>query len=516
MPITSHKKNIIVFILTSVICTCLYLFTRSTQLTWANYGNDSGDFLAALLTTGIPHPTGYPTYMMLGFLLQRVPFGDFYFRAILLSLLPAALSAGVMSLVAKKYLFREGILINYGFSLFTGLVWGLAPFLWSQALIVEVQGLQSLFITCAIWWCLYLFQPSPQVFSIWKVGFFAVVFGLGLGNHLTLLFFLPVIMLGNLFAYKQGMPIKMIVFQVIGTAIALLVYLYIPLRARTYPAINWGNAANWEGFWWLISGQAYHHLVFELTLAQFLNRLSALAAILRSQVGVVGIILAVLGIVQNQLSNRYVRFMLFYIFFIYALFAIFYGTDDSIVYLLPSFAVLTIWIGLSLPILMDVRFHGIAFGKWAILVCLILFIAAVPTNWQKVYSPDDTQAAEFAEMAINNVPENAILLTHSDPDSFPLWYYHFGLKQRQDLTIIVLPLSQYRWYQEILNHIYPQIKFPSLIKNFSNNSQSWGEQTANLNSDHIICRSELIRLKDLSIEISCTNQQVFTFPIQNK
>ena len=42
----------------------LYGLTLAPGLTWAHGGVDGGDLLAAALTAGVPHPTGYPTYQI--------------------------------------------------------------------------------------------------------------------------------------------------------------------------------------------------------------------------------------------------------------------------------------------------------------------------------------------------------------------------------------------------------------------------------------------------------------------
>ena len=49
----------------------LYAATMSRGITWLNTGHDGGDFVSAARSFGVPHPTGYPTYV----LLLRV-FGD--------------------------------------------------------------------------------------------------------------------------------------------------------------------------------------------------------------------------------------------------------------------------------------------------------------------------------------------------------------------------------------------------------------------------------------------------------
>ncbi len=43
----------------------LYWFTAASGLTWAHDGADGGDLLAAALTGGVPHPSGYPLYTAL-------------------------------------------------------------------------------------------------------------------------------------------------------------------------------------------------------------------------------------------------------------------------------------------------------------------------------------------------------------------------------------------------------------------------------------------------------------------
>ena len=144
-------------------CGLFYLFTVSQRLTWANFGNDGGDFLAAILTAGIPHPTGYPTFTVLGILLQKVPIGDPYFRVALLSWLPAAIGAGLFSLWVKDVLAKKPKAIAIPTALLTGLAWGLMPFLWSQAVIVEVHGLQSLFLVLVLWWFWILLKGNQKI-----------------------------------------------------------------------------------------------------------------------------------------------------------------------------------------------------------------------------------------------------------------------------------------------------------------------------------------------------------------
>ena len=509
----TRKYPFTLFFITAAITGYLYLFTASTRLTWASYANDSGDFLAAILTSGIPHPTGYPTYMLLSGLYQKLSFGTPYFRAILLSLLPVALSAGLMAILFQKFFTKPQNKFAALFSLFTGLVWGFSPFLWKQATIVEVHGLQSLFILLATWWVLELSEVPPSS-SFWKLAILALFFGFGLGNHITLVLFLPAIIIASYAAFRKGTSAGRLCLQIIFLLLGALVYVIIPIRASQIPPINWGNASNWEGFWWLISGQAYQNLLLDISFLKILSRISALAALLRQQFGVVGIILAIVGIVQFTFQSKLTRALFIYIFIVFAIFSILYGTDDSITYLLSSFAVFSIWIGLSFPIIQSWTWRKFPIGLAVLSFAAILFLISIPKTFRNVDVSSKTAPADFAETLLPQLPANAILATAADPDSFPLWYYHFGLGWREDLTIFTLPLTQFRWYQETLIHTYPAIKFPSPINEFKNGNQTWGEQVARLNPDHPYCKSQIIRGESSQIKISCSGGESYNFLIE--
>ena len=81
----------------------LYLFMLPARLTWSNFGGDSGDFLAAVRTGGIPHPSGYPTYVLLARVFQSLPLSTPYWRGALFSALSAALAAGLLCLWTAQF-----------------------------------------------------------------------------------------------------------------------------------------------------------------------------------------------------------------------------------------------------------------------------------------------------------------------------------------------------------------------------------------------------------------------------
>ena len=68
-----------------VLLLVIYIRTLAPGLTWANGGSDGGDLIAAAATRGIPHPTGYPLYLLLARLFQLLPVGSLAYRTNLMS-----------------------------------------------------------------------------------------------------------------------------------------------------------------------------------------------------------------------------------------------------------------------------------------------------------------------------------------------------------------------------------------------------------------------------------------------
>ena len=88
----------------------LYIFTACPTI----YPGDSGEIVTAAYFLGIPHPPGYPLYMMLGKLFTFLPAGSIAFRVNLLAAFFGALGAGLLyvllRVVGKKF-FTENTLL---------------------------------------------------------------------------------------------------------------------------------------------------------------------------------------------------------------------------------------------------------------------------------------------------------------------------------------------------------------------------------------------------------------------
>ena len=169
----------------------VYLLTIAPGLTWANDGSDGGDLITAAATGGIAHPTGYPLYLLLARLFQLLPVGSLAFRTNLMSAIMTALAAVLVYIIVTRSWITSGAIQAWPAGLAAGYAFGLAPLIWSQAVITEVYALQS----CLVLVILYLYIqpvqtsiPAQKRQDRWR----GLWLGLAMGNHLTTLLLIPV------------------------------------------------------------------------------------------------------------------------------------------------------------------------------------------------------------------------------------------------------------------------------------------------------------------------------------
>jgi len=490
----------LVSVLISLSLMLIYLSVAPTRLSNANYGSDGGDFLAAVLTTGIPHPTGYPTYTLLGRLFQLIPLSTPVFRGMLESLLPAALAAGLLT-AWMCFVLGAKTPAHLGAALLAGIAWGVAPLLFSQAVIVEVHGLQALFIILALWWVTLnlTHTPGQEVKGLLGLSFLV---GLGFGNHLLIALLIPAGVFAILYMARQTRDWKLVLAQGTLVVMGMLVYLYLPLSAKNYPAINWGNPQAWRGFLWDISADPYQGLLFHINTPTLLDRLRSIASLLLDQFGFLGLAAGAIGVIQYSFRIKWLRWVLVWIFFAYLAFAIGYSTGDSVGYLIPAVMAFAIWIGLSIPSLISIHWKRIPIG--ALLAVLLTFSIwmRIPGTRSRLDPRLQDQPAQYAEQLLQQAPDKAIIYTTTDQDTFPLWYYHFGLGERPDLRIIVLPLTQFVWYQQALVHTYTNLNYPALYTTDQPDAD-WGKAIAGLNPSHPVCNTRLSAESDTGVAFQC-------------
>lgn len=467
VPLTESvaARRVVFFPVVVIVLFTLYIFTLAPGISWANYGVDSGDFAAAAVVLGIPHPPGYPTYTLLAHLFQRLPFSDPALAMNVLSALCTALAGGLFAhLVAGTVDRSERMRQLLG--IISGLALGTAPLIWSQAVITEVHGLNLLFVVLGF----YLARSLADDQRVLDFKVYAVALGLGLalGNHVTIVLVLTAVAVLWLRRWRSRLLDRPGLFRIaLAVMLGALVYLYLPLRAITNPVINWGDPQTWGRFFWTISADPYQGFAFSLPTDQLPRRIAAWATLLRQAFGYPGLALGVLGLMYGRSRIRALDWVAVWTTMVYSVFSIGYSTADSTAYLIPAQLGFLWMIGLGLAyacswIVQRMPDHAarVQYGLPALF--LVSILAGAWAHYDSVDASHDLRAIDYARNSMQQAPDRAVILTWQAFDAFPLWYVHLALEQRPDLAVIVVPLLQYDWYQEQIAVLYPELEMPGM------------------------------------------------------
>jgi hypothetical protein len=230
------------------------------------------------------------------------------------------------------------------------------------------------------------------------------------------------------------------------------------------------------------------------------GRLLAWFSLLREQYGLLGLVLGAAGAVLSSQSDRRLGCLLLWVFSSYSLLALAYHTADSSVYLLPATLVGAVWIGFALWAAWPARWRALPWGKLLSLVFFLVLLARFPAVYRQVDPRPDHRLGQFSQSLLEAAPPRAMVLTQSDPDTFSLWYDHFGLKRRPDIAVVATSLTSFRWYQETLVHTYPDLRLPAPSQD---GDVQWGERVIQLNPDRPICRTRIGLEEPLSLSFDC-------------
>lgn len=459
------------------ILAVIYASTLAPDITWANRGYDGGDLIAAAATGGIAHPPGYPTYLVLARIAQLLPFGSLAFRTNLMSAVCAILAALIVADLVRGAIGGEGgnqggARIRVWAGVLAGLGFGLSPLVWSQAVITEVYALNALFVALVIRLA-PLNGGASQPWHPWLERLGGLVFGLGLGNQVTIVFLLPIWLLGGIALEEveagagrglQGWYSRLrwdslgrrLVWLIPGVCI----YLTLPLRARSGSPVNWGDPIDLERFWWLVSGDLYRSFIFSLSPDFIWARLREWAWLVRDQFSLAGLVVSLYGLSFGRPRSKRFYWITGYIFLAYTVFGIGYDTPDSYLLLIPAILCLGLWFGLGAATLL-VEAAGTRWRSWLVplaagALALALIIGAV-RHYPEVDASQDQRAVEFGEAVLSGTPQEAILVTRENEDTFTMWYYVYALGRRPDIAVINSGSLVYAWYRERMQEIYPDL-----------------------------------------------------------
>jgi hypothetical protein len=362
----------------------------------------------------VPHPTGYPTYVLLGKLWSLLPIGSVAWRMNLLSALCTAGAVGTAVLVAGRLGVRP-ILAGTA-----GLLVAFAGTVWSEALVAEVNALHLLFVALLVLFALrWRDERRP---SDLRIG--ALLAGLALGNHLLVLAVVPFVALFVLWTGRAELRERpRLLFEAVGLAlVGLAVYAFIPIRAALGPADRYGWLLQPGGFWHLVSGGTFRQSMtfgspesLELVRVQF----PALVELVTARIHWVALPIAFLGLLALAFVGRdrrapvatavLIAAMLVGTVYLYA------GYRGSLEhYLLVGFLVVGLGFGVAVEGLLRVAERSGPEAAVLVLPAVLLVFSVGWENWPRQDLSGDRAGEELGTEVFAALPDGAVLVTYWD------------------------------------------------------------------------------------------------------
>jgi hypothetical protein len=470
---------------TFVVVLVIYLVTLApTTAFW-----DTSEYIAAAKVLGIPHPPGNPLFVILAHTFGLLPLAASYAERVnLFAATTSAAAAGFWFLVSERWL--RGIVqvrwARYAAAFAGVLVSATSWTVWNQSTVNEKVYTVSLLSIALVMWLVVRWgddEPGPHR-DRWLV-LIAYVMALTSTNHLMGVLAGPALVVYVLWTDWRVITRPTVI---VGILLAVLVgvslnYLWLPMRAAQYPAINEGEPIGffsqalkdvlnrvqygkppiterqasfaaqlgtfWQYFTWQFA-RDWGRLSGVATAVFAVLGLSGLGALWKSdrRAGIAGV--ALLGTLTVGL--------VFYMNFKYGFSQ--YPDQANLprevrerdYFFVGSFAVFGAFVACGFGALMQgivdgLRDRGSPRARWAA-ASPVLLLALVPPfgNHATASRAHETMARDFAYDMLNSVEPYGVLITAGDNDTFPLWYAQEVEGIRPDVTLANLSLMNTDWH----------------------------------------------------------------------
>ena len=394
---------------------------------------DWGEMQTVPHVLGVAHPTGYPAYVLIGWVAQLAPLGSVAFRANLLS---ALLVAGALAVTAA-------ILIRLGvrpiIAVAGALALGAVRTVWSTATVAEVDPLHLLLVALLLHRALvWADERRPRDLVIGSL-----LVGLALGNHLLTLFVAPFVAIFVIWIGRHEIAARprALAAMTATAALGLSAYLYVPIAAAGSPLV-YNGPVTIERFAWLVSGTQFRGQFGFLEpggAADLAGSFASLSSVLARTGTPVFPVLGTIGLMVLFRWRRAYGLMSCAI-----LLATLYAWAT---YLRLEHYLLVVWLVLAIGAAVAVesvarltdhrplRSSRLAVAPLLGALCLASAVCLTAANWRSSDRSADDSASDYVDAVFAALPPNAAILSEWDA-STPLWHAQLVLDRRPDVLIV--------------------------------------------------------------------------------
>ena len=428
-------------------------------------GGDTGELVAVAYKLGVAHPPGYPLFTILAKLFTFIPFGTVAWRVNLFSAICDSGAAVIILLTVRRW---TG---NCWAGLLSAGLFAFSPLVWHYAVVAEVFALNNLIVASMFYLAVRYAEVPEAKFAYLS----ALVFGLGMSNHHTCIFYGFPFMLWILITGRAELwSMRRLLILAACFMAGLLPYLYLPLADARLAPVSWGNASSVKGFLVHVLRREYGTLQlgnkfggggkFFLGIRQYFGALPG-------QVFYVGLVLALIGLYETirreGRAGLAVAMLAGFCFYVIVFHALANLPFDDPFYLQISARfwqqanlMVCVWAGLgfgSLTAMMLQRRwqHVLTTG----LASLVVFAQAT-TNFRVEDQHLNTVVRDYGRELLRPLPPGALLLSKGDLGTNVLRYLQQCEGYRTDVRVLDRELLQTRWMKRLVDANYPEVSIP--------------------------------------------------------
>ena len=474
---------------------------------------DTGEYMAAAKVLGLPHPPGNPFFMLIGHVFGMLPIPGSYAQHInTMAAAASACSAGFWFLITERILsgwLGKSWQRLVGAALAT-LIGATAFTVWNQSVVNEKVYTISLFFFTAVSWLMISWTDDPEgPQADRRLILVAYLLGLGYANHPAGFLAAPAVGFAILIRrWQTFLNWRLVVKGVLVLALGLTPFIYEPIRAAYFPALNEGEPTgcltkieasctfspltkqrlmdniNREqygqklergapytaqvGMWWL-----YFKWQWIRDAYGEQPTLQAMLAVLFLCLGLIG---GYVHWAQDRRTFWYFGPLMFTLTLALIYYMNFkYGWSQALelgdtverevrdrdYFYIWSYSAWGVWAAVGLVYIWQTIAElldrsdevvpdkaGYASRRAWLLATPILLVACVPVvgNWSAASHRGDTFTADWGADMLNSVEPYGIIITNGDNDTFPLWYAQEVEGVRQDVLVLVTSYLNTDWF----------------------------------------------------------------------
>ena len=428
---------------------------------------DSGELALAAVQLGLGHPPGQPLHTLLGHLFAVITAQVPLIGVNLLSALAAALTILpatriALQLTAAELRGRAAAWIPWMLLLF-----GLHESLWEPATRVEVYTLANLLALSAIACALPLFaeQPEGRV-VVRRCALAGVLLGLSASSNPMIAAAAGLALTPGVTraALRAGVALKVLPATVLGGALGLVPYLYLPLVAARDDVLIWGGLSDAASYLRYLTLRDYAR---NQTLGAVGTLTHAGAWISWSLEHLLSPVL-ILGLGAFHAARAQLRFALsaYVIAFTAMLSLISFNVGWSLeVPDYNGYLGIAYWLGAAgaSALLWRCAARKQLWAAASVALCMGAGLWSPPAPWTRTRATDRL-ARTLAEQVLTEAPPGAILITFADYFAGTLFYLQEVEHKRTDVAVLAYGLSGSSWHWQRLHALHPDLKPANLTQ----------------------------------------------------